>query len=100
MQDEILMNDNGIGIAAIGRDPVLATAIIGLDIAYKAILFQPFLAIHTFPAGIHQAAYAGQVTFLELLYMGADLLHFAHDLMTRHHREDPREPVILYLVQI
>src|SRR6187402_532705 len=100
MQDKILVNDNGIGIAAIGRNPVLATAVIGLYITYQTVLFQSFLAIRTFPAGIHQAAYPGQVAFLEFLNMGADLLHLAYDLMTRHHGEDPRKPVVLDLVQV
>src|SRR3982751_64908 len=100
MQDKILMDDNGIGITSVSGHSILATTIVSLDISYQAILFQPLLAIVAFAAGIHKASYSRQVAGLEPLYMCAHFLHLAHDLMTRHHGKYPREPVVLYLVQV
>ena len=63
-------------------------------------MFQVLFAVFAYPAGIDQATGTGEVADLEFFYVAADLYYFSDYFVTRNHREDPGEPVILDLVQV
>ena len=101
VQHEILVYDDGPGIAAIGRRlMVLFEAIVGLGAAFEAILFQVLFAVFADATGVDQAAGAGEVADLEFFYVAADFYHFSDYFVSRYHREYSREPVVLDLVQV
>src|ERR1700722_3898148 len=79
---------------------VLFEAIVSLGAALQAVLFEDLFTVFTYPTGIHQAAGTGQVADLEFFYVAADFYYLSNDLVTRNHREDPGEPVILDLVEV
>jgi hypothetical protein len=101
VEDEVFVYYDGCGVAAVGGSfVILLGAVVGIGAAVKAVLFQVGLAVVAMAAGVDEAAGAGQVADLELLYMASHFYYLSNDLMTGDHGEDAGEPVVLDLVEI
>lgn len=100
-KDEILIHDDVAGIAAEGmaaRAPV--GAVVGFRVAVVAILLEALPAVAAFAAGIHEHAYADNVSRLEFAGPAADSLDAADDLMTGHAGIERAAPDLARAIEI
>ena len=94
------VDDDLLGIAAIGRlVQHLVEPGVGAD-ALGAELLEVFLAVDAFAAGIHEAAHADHIADLVGFHIGADLAHTADNFVARHSRIGGVVPFIADEVQV
>ena len=103
MQDKALIDDDAVGIAAVGdASEVLIGRVVG-ERHVRAELLEAGLALGTGAIGIDHAADRGEVAGLELGHRGADPGDTADDLMAGNARVDRRHdvvPLVTDLVEI
>src|SRR4051812_1989028 len=98
MMGKVLIHHIITAIASVYRQTILTQVIIGLHRSYLAELLLPVITVFTVAAGIYHYPYSCQITYFKLCYMRPDTSHSAYYLMTRHQRENTREPVIFNCV--
>ncbi len=74
--------------------------IVGLCIAFEAILLKSLFAVFAFLAGIYHASHSCKIIDLEFFYMVACFYHSSNYFVAGNHWKDTGEPVILDLVQV
>ena len=94
-QDEVLVHDDAVGVAAVGdrRRLVLVRRVVG-ERHVRAELLEPGLAVGAGAVGIDQAADAGEVAGLEFGDGRSHLGDPADDLVARHARVNGRHDVV------
>jgi hypothetical protein len=99
---EIFMDNDVVGITAIGRRAILVPAIVSKDgtAGTGAILFQPFFTFFTNAAGVDHAADGRHISHLKTFYVCAYFRDLPDYLMTGHHGKDRSSPFIPDLVKI
>ncbi|MGX1118415.1 hypothetical protein RKD37_003778 [Streptomyces ambofaciens] len=99
-EDEVLVDDDLLGVAAVGGLAVLADAVVRHHVAARAVLLPAGLAVPALAAGVDHAADAHPVADGELGDAGADLGDDARDLVAGDHREDGLAPALTDLVDV
>jgi hypothetical protein len=101
VQGIFFVDDDPVGIPAIGGCLTIPfITVIGLRIAFFAILFEPCKTAGAFAAGVDKSAYTREVAGLKTLYFRADAADTANDLMTGDHGVDGIAPLTARLVDI
>src|SRR5579872_1008135 len=103
MQNEALIDDNAVGIAAVSDAPeVLVGRVVGQgDVGTE--LLEPGLALGTSAIRVHHAANRSEIARLQLRDRRADLRDAANDFVARYARVDCRHhalPLISDLVKV
>jgi len=86
-QHVILIHDNSLGIAAVGRVSFLVACVVSPDGTYRAVLFQSLAALCASSAGVHETANSNLVAYFVTADLIADSRHDAGDLVPRNHGE-------------
>ena len=81
LQHEVLVDDDGLGVAALGDGAVVVDTCVGLDVAVEAVHLFALEALLALTAGPGLAADADAVADLVLGDRGADLADVADDLV-------------------
>ncbi len=84
----ILVDDNLVGIAAVGRLAFFIAAVISPDRRHRAVLLEALPALRTRPARVDEAAHADLVSDLIFRDLISDRFDNPCNLMPRNHRKD------------
>src|SRR5581483_7616645 len=87
-QHVVLIYDNAVGVAAVGRRALRVASVISPNRVDAAVLFKASLAFRTRAARIHEAADAYFVAHLVLRHFAAHSLDDARDFVAGHHGKD------------
>ena len=98
--DVVLVDDDLLGVAAVGGLSVTTDVVVRLDSPPYTVLFLAGLAVVALAAGVDQAADAHAVADLVLGHAGADLGDDARDLVARDHREVRLTPALADQVDV
>ena len=92
-QDEVLVDDDVVGVAAVGDRAVAVDRAVGLRVARQAVLLLAGLAVLALAAGVDHAADADAVARRERRDLRADLGDDAGDLVARDRRVGDLAPL-------
>ena len=93
MQDELFIDDDLVGVAAIGdAAQVLVRAVVGAGKADFAILLQPFGATGAGLTRVDHAAHADRHANGKILYLRANLCDATNDFVTWYDRKNRALP--------
>lgn len=77
---EVFLDDDRVGVAAVGHRPVGVDGVVGEDES-TAVVLRLLLAAGAGTAGVHHATHAGLVSYLELVHLAAHISYDTHNLM-------------------
>ena len=95
-----LVDDDVVGVAAVGDLSGVVLGVVGADEALLAIGLFMGDAVAADAAGVDHDAYSGEVAFLEALDVGADGGDAANDLMTWDHGVHGAAPLVADLMDV
>ena len=99
-QHVILVDDDVIGVATIGRRAVFFAAVVGRVHADEAVVVVARDALRALAAAIDKAANANLVAHLVLRHAAAHRRHDTGDFVAGHHGKDAGKPLVAHLVNV